>query len=264
MLGVGIGINAIQASIEGGGGGGSYTTHAVNVAGPDVSLRCASLTAINNGLFSYVIWYKLAAYNQFTAVLAVGDPTADYFMDADLGRDGGSTFDGHPGSEADSEGFVARTVPTDALDVWHSLIVSVDTNQPAGQKVAVSYLDDALWPYEGTVDDIEAAFVMPFNGREFFVFDDGFSDGVTGEFADYAIYCGKALHEVDGTISVATRRLFVTADNKPVDPAVAAAVLGAPTCLFSGDATSFVTNQGNGGAFTLTGSLTNATTSPSD
>jgi hypothetical protein len=37
-----------------------------------------------------------------------------------------------------------------------------------------------------------------------------------------------------------------------------------PAMFFSGDASGFPTNQGTGGAFTLTGSLTNASTSPSD
>lgn len=51
---------------------------------------------------------------------------------------------------------------------------------------------------------------------------------------------------------------------KPVNPALAATAFGQQTILFSGDNTTFGTNQGTGGAFTQTGSLSNASTSPSD
>jgi hypothetical protein len=53
-------------------------------------------------------------------------------------------------------------------------------------------------------------------------------------------------------------------NGKPVDPAAAVAAFGQPSILFSGDATTFGTNQGSAGAFTTTGTLTNAATSPSN
>lgn len=60
------------------------------------------------------------------------------------------------------------------------------------------------------------------------------------------------------------RRNFIDADGKPVAPTVAIAAYGTPTVALIGNASAFLTNQGTGGAFTLTGSLTNAATSPSD
>jgi len=56
------------------------------------------------------------------------------------------------------------------------------------------------------------------------------------------------------------------ATGKPVDlgPNGSTPTGSAPSLFFSGNATSFATNQGTGGAFTLTSALTNATTSPSD
>ena len=51
---------------------------------------------------------------------------------------------------------------------------------------------------------------------------------------------------------------------KPVNPNFAVAALGAPTVMFSGDATTFPVNQGSGGAAILTGTVNNAATSPSD
>jgi len=54
---------------------------------------------------------------------------------------------------------------------------------------------------------------------------------------------------------------FIAA-GKPVDPATATAAFGAPAVLFSGDASTFATNQGTLGTFTLEGTLTNASTHP--
>lgn len=51
-------------------------------------------------------------------------------------------------------------------------------------------------------------------------------------------------------------------DGKPVDLLTSGAP--EPLVLFDGDASTFGNNQGTGGSFTLTGTLTNASTSPSD
>jgi hypothetical protein len=68
-----------------------------------------------------------------------------------------------------------------------------------------------------------------------------------------------------GDIPEVSRRLFIDANGKPVDPATATSSLGAAgTILLSGGASMFATNQGSGGAFTLTGIVTDASTSPSD
>jgi peptidoglycan hydrolase-like protein with peptidoglycan-binding domain len=55
-------------------------------------------------------------------------------------------------------------------------------------------------------------------------------------------------------------------NGKPVDlgPNCSGPIGTAPAVCFSGDATTFGTNQGTGGAFTLTGTLTDADTSPSN
>lgn len=66
----------------------------------------------------------------------------------------------------------------------------------------------------------------------------------------------------------ANRRLFFGADGKPVDPAAAIVTLGSPAIYMHLDdgetANNFVSNDGTGGAFTVTGSLDTASTSPAD
>lgn len=48
----------------------------------------------------------------------------------------------------------------------------------------------------------------------------------------------------------------------PVNPATAAAAFGTQTLLFQGNAASFATNRGNGGAFTTTGTVSDFTPGP--
>lgn len=76
-----------------------------------------------------------------------------------------------------------------------------------------------------------------------------------GDIADLQIWFGQYRD-----LSVAAnRRLFITSDGKPVDPATAEASLGAPIVRLSGPTASWHANDGTGGGFTLTGSLTDGT-----
>ena len=79
--------------------------------------------------------------------------------------------------------------------------------------------------------------------------------------ADYQFFIQGAFVDLS---TVGNRRKFIDGAGKPVDPATAAAAFGTPIIRFSGDHTGFATNLGGGGAFTLVGSLTNASTGPSD
>ena len=66
----------------------------------------------------------------------------------------------------------------------------------------------------------------------------------------------------------ANRRLFFSASGKPVNPAAAIAALGTPLFRFHLDdgeaAANFATNDGGGGNFSVSGSLSTTGTSPSD
>jgi hypothetical protein len=140
---------------------------------------------------------------------------------------------------------------------WICIIYSLDMNT----QTAKVYAGDT--DITAAVTPAGNPFVPVFDGLPFWVFNDSFDSTVTGDFADVRIMPGVSLLTA-GNISQATRRLFIGSNGKPINPTVATATLGAPATLFSGDAASFATNQGTAGAFTLTGSLTNASTSPSD
>jgi Concanavalin A-like lectin/glucanases superfamily len=146
---------------------------------------------------------------------------------------------------------------TAALDTWYNVLISADTNHASGARFFKIYLNDV--DVTQIVLDAGAAFTTPLNGFTLDlgnVFD---SDGAAMDMADFWFAPNVSLL-IAGDIPEATRRLFISATGKPVDPSG----FPAAAILFSGDATAFVTNQGLGGTFTLTGSLTDASTSPSD
>jgi hypothetical protein len=119
-------------------------------------------------------------------------------------------------------------------------------------KVPFLTVDDGTTPFTGTT--------IPFNGLPFVVGSNLFNFGVdwsyVGDMADLWVAPGTFID----FSNVANRRKFIDADGKPVDPTN----FPASAILFSGDASTFGTNQGTGGSFTLTGTLTDATSSPSN
>jgi hypothetical protein len=169
---------------------------------------------------------------------------------------GGNTGNGIGfGTQDDSFGTIVPS-SVDLSAGWQCVIAAIN----ATTGVAKIYFGDT--DVTGTINFSGAASPL-WNGLQFLLGDDGFGDGATMDMADFRLAIGQNWL-VSGDISLATRRLFIDADGKPVDPTTATASLGAPAILFSGDASTFPVNQGTGGVFTLTGSLTNASTSPSD
>jgi hypothetical protein len=248
--------------VLGGGGGGDYVAKAVHIDGATY-LDIAGLAAVDNGLFSCAMWIKISsashgsslwqvdANGNFTSSLGNGSAPATFYTSLklfDATNSGQLNLDSGPGTE----------------DVFHSVIISANTNLAAGSKQVKIYVDGV--DMTTNISDTDPAFLMAFNGKEFSAFSDGAGDGWFGDVADYWIAPGQSLL-TDGDIAPATLAKFrdpIT--GKPVDlGADGSTPTGlAPAIFFSGDETEFATNKGTGGAFTLTGTLTNATTSPSD
>ncbi|WP_029587538.1 hypothetical protein [Bradyrhizobium sp. URHD0069] len=76
------------------------------------------------------------------------------------------------------------------------------------------------------------------------------------KMGDVQIWVGQC---IDPTVHIAK---FITAGGRPVAPSVAAAEFGTQTYLFSGSAEDFIVNQGTGGDFTKTGTVTDYTPGP--
>lgn len=241
-------------------GGGAYHASAVHFDGTSASLHIASLSSTDNAFSSLVFWIRAAAFTA-NKIVCVTSPELFFTNYVQIFPSDGSiaynaaSGDGASVLEADS------ISPVFTPDTWACVIATADTNHPAGQKISKVYIGDT--DISCTFLDSNPAFTIGTNGLSFFLGDDGGGNSFAFDMADFRFMPGISLLTA-GNIPEATRRLFIDAGGKPVDPAVATAALGTPAVLFSGNATTFGTNQGNGGAFTPTGSLTNASTSPSD
>ncbi len=245
-------IEEINAFVSGGGG---YHADAVSFDGTSY-LSIASLTATDSGNFGQAFWVK-AAFSGGSETIWQVDPV-DTFTSGGFLLAGNSNLTLKNGGDSIS----ANSTSATADGAWHCVVMAGATNHADGSKKLKIYVDrvdvTAVWI------DGQPAFILLFNGLPLFAGDDSFAEGLVGDIADLRIAPGQDWF-TGADISSATLDLFQDAITlKPVDPAVATLALGDPAVLFSGDATTFGTNQGTGGTFTLTGSLTNASTSPSD
>jgi hypothetical protein len=145
---------------------------------------------------------------------------------------------------------------------WTNLIIAWDTGHSDGNKKFALYVNGIL-RNPTTITDGVAAFDVSWNDQWGFLGTTFHSPTNSGDFADMQLNTTVSIVENDNTITALNLAKIING-GKPVDPAIAAAAFGQQTVLFSGDATTFGTNRGTGGAFTLTGTLTDADTSPSD
>jgi hypothetical protein len=148
-------------------------------------------------------------------------------------------------------------VPSGAT--WRHFLVSVDMSSTGKRHVYTNDVSsiDAVNPYSNQLID----FTYP----EWAV--GGYADGSglgAYDIADVMVWVGTY---VDFSVA-ANRRKFISATGKPVDPKLpggAIETLGAPIVGFFGPTATWHQNTaGTGGAFTSHGTLTTATTSPSD
>lgn len=243
------------------GGGGLYTASAVHFDGANTSLFTASLSGTDGDAISAAWWFKTVIDNKNVWASNVAGDYGNYcdFREGDGGVNpffyGPMTFLSDTGVLEQSQFPVNNSVD----DTWHSLIMSEITN--VDNQSCKIYIDDV--DVTAASRTISSAFITNIAGMSFYLGDDTFGSGAVMDLADFRFMLNTSLL-IDGDIPVATRRLFIDENGKPVDPATATGTLGTPTILFSGDSSSFTTNQGTGGTFTLTGTLTDATTSPSD
>jgi hypothetical protein len=239
-------------------GGGSYTAKAVHFDGTQ-HLSTNSLAATDNTFMSGAFWFNLPGLIS-DGVVGIVDPQSSYTTDIDFGNSSGNTNLNINLQNIDTSLTFSIRIhgPIISLDAWHFVIFSGDTSTGTG-KVYLDGIDVT------TLGNYTVPFTMSFNGLPFFVGDDGASDPVIGDIADLRLAPGQSWLTA-GDISPDTLALFQDPITmKPVDPAIATAALGPPAILFSGDASAFgQPNLGTGGAFTLTGVLTNASSSPSD
>jgi Collagen triple helix repeat (20 copies) len=156
--------------------------------------------------------------------------------------------------------------------IWSHVLFSVNTNHPQGSKIFQLWVNDVdMIATNRTLPptDNSPAFSMKWHGKPFVMNGSALygssttPDGAYAKF-DVAEAWFAPGQFIDFSI-VANRRKFISAGGAAVglgsNGSLPTGV--APAVYFSGDATTFPLNKGTGGAFTQSGTITNAPTSPS-
>lgn len=239
------------------GGGGGYVQKLVHFDGTQY-LTIASFGAPDSSTMFCSFWLNNA--NDSNGGIFITDPSGAFTNTIFINGFGWPSV---ILADFEDNNFFKFHTETNINGSLHHVLIAGRTNLGAGSKKRAIYIDGVAAPL--TIEyDGDPSFTMAYSGKAFNVFTDIAEDpesvaGTTkGTAADFMF--GTADLFGGGTdIPVETLRLFIDADGNPVDPAVAIAALGQQAVRFSGDASTFATNQGNGGAFTLwNGPLTNA------
>ncbi len=259
-------INDLIAPINESSGGSS--ADAVHWDGAS-SLRIGALNCGDHDKISFAVWFRspiIAPNDTSVAGFFATDPEGTFpsyseadFLGSPSQADGGVQFSlGDPASN-----FLASSNTSSGagirplVEIWYAYMWSADCSSDIGPLTAYLNDSEAL----GFSHNLSApASTIAGNGVPLWV---GVADTLGDEAFDMANFLMWYGQVIDWSVE-ANRRFIVDASGKAVDPALAIAHFGTPTVAFIGDATAFQTNQGSGGSFTLSGSLTDASTSPSN
>jgi len=251
---------------SGDGGGGGYTAQAVHWDGASY-LENAALNSGAHDKLSFAVWFLCPAGASICGFW-ITDPDAPNFSYGEADPDPTPGFGGIQFTlvDVDQDTYLAEVKSShgDPLvkpdyDTWYVYMGSADCSDSLGKLTGYLNDVDALNPDRSSNGGGPGA-VIAGDGVAMRI---GLPDPTPRDpvdMANFLMWYGQA---IDWSVE-ANRRFIIDAGGKPVNPALAVAEFGTPTVMFVGDATAFQTNQGTGGTFTLSGSLTNATTSPSD
>jgi hypothetical protein len=225
-----------------------YTASAVHFAGSTWLQRHAWLTGIGDfNKFIFSVWTKLS--NAGDGLFAATAGASDFFQQGVTIVSGTEYFNM---SIADSYFDTYPNTPGMETGSWQHVLWSTDISGADGTSggiVRQIYVNESN--IASTDDDDAGTDPTVSNLTDFYFADDGFGTRITGDIADFQMWIGTSLD-----LSIAANRELFIRDGAPVNPIIASQTLGTPTILFRGDATTFATNQGSGGDFTLHGSLT--------
>jgi hypothetical protein len=252
---------AAHTSINSGGG---YVAEAVHLDGSSQLISNSPLAGISNaekGILAF--WWKSGESTSDFRFMAT---TADYKFELDW------PFD--PDLVAQDTILILANSGTDQFSFfpitsfslasgWTHFLFAWDTGHLAGEKVLHCVVNGTLIDHSAlNINDANGSITVDYSTIFSAFGDANIGYQPIGDSADWYFAPGQFLD-----LSIEANRLkFIDVGGKPVDlGANGETPTGtAPAVFFSGDATGFATNKGTGGAFSLTGSLTNASTSPSD
>jgi hypothetical protein len=217
----------------------AYAATPVNFDGSTYLARDGALTGVSDSkVWSGSLWFRRDPANVFTKIFA----GASRHFDLPLFPDDVNGWVLLVGSNASGVEIVRLTFASNDTD-WHHLLWSFDL---AGSGARYAYFDDVEVSTWSTYTDD----VINFTDTDFFWGSNaGGGNRFGGDMADAWLRFGGAV--IDFSVE-ANRRLFLTAEGKPADPAGWPA--GGQVQLY-GAVNDWHTNKGSGGGFNLTGTL---------
>lgn len=240
-----------------------YVIGAVHFDGANSGLLNEALNAADCEFFSFSFWYRIGTTQAGYAICAV-DSEGVYGTNISLSFGGGIEVQTADATYANN--FPTHTSGSHPLGQWHHAIGTIVSNAAMGSKVAKIYIDNV--DVGSIASDAAAAFMAAFNGKSLRIGDDAQGYGAVMDLADFWLAPNQTLLGNDNDIPLATRRKFVTAYNTPVNLGANGELpTGAHPSVFfhrapGVDPDTFANNLGQGGEFTIVGSLTAATANP--
>lgn len=245
--------------IGGGVMGGTYQANAVNFDGTnDYLTRGSDLTGSADGKeITLSFWYKPTALGATRAVLTNTDNRV-YFA---VNSSGAFVFSAYNSS---NDVILSAGTNTDPITAgnWHHIIVSVDLSNSSNRHV---YVDDLpiTTNYGVYIDDD-----MNFTESDWsFGAPDGGGGSGSGGIRIYGDVSDVWFDDTYIDISVeASRRKFISPSGRPVNLGDNGSTPtgSSPLITLKNPTDTWHTNVGTGGGFTENGTLTTATSSPSD
>ena len=235
-----------------------YQANAVNFSGSSVYLsRGANLTgAIDTKKVTGVWWHNGGDNTNDDIFNWEKSGTFARLVVIRRGGGAGNIIRVRAGNNADSTWAldVDGDQAVNAASGWIPIIWSFDMSDTGKRQIVTGDTVNSL-----TVTSYSNENLSFSTGTEFYVGSDGTNYWV-GDCADFMLW-----QDVYIDLSVkANRRLFVDEQGKPVHPAISTAHLGTPIIRLSNATATWHTNVGSGGGFTENGTLTDASSSPSD
>lgn len=266
-------LDARVSSLSAGGGSAPYVAQAVHFDGisADVYLKSDDLQVIDSrkGLFSFSLyWEDGPSTNQGPQSFAFTSGGYYWVLNVYSAQEGDPSepfFEVHCQFwDTTNSVHFSFNAQTPWVDDWIQVQISVDTNHPAGEKIGQVVINGMLLTNSST-EDSAAAFNIGWSQDATATemgSDAGAEQAATFDVSNFYVAMGQFL-DLSIPDNVAK---FIDGTGKPVSlGTTGASPTGiAPTIFFSGDSSTFPVNHGTGGTFTLTGSLTNASSSPSD
>lgn len=207
--------------------------------------RGAPLSTTNSPIGFLSVWFKEPADSD-NPLLASSTPDGAVYIEC-----GGRGVNVGLYNSDNTQSVVFDSSPNLYLgQVRTHILIAWDMGHGAGLKRLAVYVNDIL--ISGTPTDGDPAFDVGVVEDDFFACSAEGSENNTA-FGDYGLWIGASIVEANSTISETNRRKFISAGGHPVDPTNWPA---SPVIKLSGNVSTWPVNQGSGGAFTLTGTIT--------